>query len=239
MIRENQRTLNRSVRHLDAEYERLSDCETKLVADCKQAAREGHMKMCQVLARDLVRCRVHREKVVIFKSQMGAVSLQLTSMASTHAVAVSMRDVTRTMMAVNRSMKLPAIQKIMMEFQKQSEVMELNQELMDDAVGNAMSNTDDEQESESLVNQVLDEIGIDMKDKMVDAPKGTVGASAKTAQPNTKKQSAFVALAPSAAAASQPPPPSPPPADAVVAAADLTAADLDLEARLNNLKRDG
>jgi len=237
VIRENQRTLDRSTRQLDAEYERLGDCETKLVQDIKQAARAGHMKMCQTLARDLVRYRAHREKVVTFKSQLSAVSMQMTSMASTHAVAQSMRNVTLTMMAVNRSMKLPAIQKIMVEFQKQSGAMELNQELMDDAVGNAMSSADDEQESELVVNQVLDEIGIDIKEKMVDAPKGAIGASAKASHSVAKKQpTVAVAFAPPApSAATAPSPNDDDPADP----ADLTAADLDLEARLNNLKRDG
>ena len=43
-------------------------------------------------------------------------------------------------------MNLPEIQKIMMEFEKQSEIMEMKEEMMDDAIDSAMGDDDDEEE---------------------------------------------------------------------------------------------
>ena len=43
-------------------------------------------------------------------------------------------------------MKLPEIQKIMMEFEKQSEIMEMKEEMMNDAIDDAMGEDDDEEE---------------------------------------------------------------------------------------------
>ena len=40
-------------------------------------------------------------------------------------------------------MKLPEIQKIMMEFEKQSEIMEMKEEMMNDAIDDAMGDEDD------------------------------------------------------------------------------------------------
>lgn len=43
-------------------------------------------------------------------------------------------------------LKLPQIQKIMMEFEKQSEMMDMKEELMNDAIDDAMGDEDDEEE---------------------------------------------------------------------------------------------
>lgn len=38
-------------------------------------------------------------------------------------------------MSMNRQMKLPEIQKIMQEFEKQSEIMDMKEEMMNDVIG--------------------------------------------------------------------------------------------------------
>jgi hypothetical protein len=45
------------------------------------------------------------------------------------------QGVTRAMMNMNRQMKLPEIQKIMQEFEKQSEIMDMKEEMMNDVIG--------------------------------------------------------------------------------------------------------
>jgi len=47
---------------------------------------------------------------------------------------------------VNFQLKLPQIQKIMMEFEKQSEIMEMKEEMMSDAIDDAMADEGDEEE---------------------------------------------------------------------------------------------
>lgn len=43
-------------------------------------------------------------------------------------------------------MKLPQIQQIMREFEKQSEIMGMKEEMMNDAIDDAMGDEDDEEE---------------------------------------------------------------------------------------------
>ena len=43
-------------------------------------------------------------------------------------------------------MKLPQIQKIMHDFERQSEIMEMKEEIMNDAIDDAMGDDDDEEE---------------------------------------------------------------------------------------------
>ena len=53
-------------------------------------------------------------------------------------MAQAMKGVTKAMGNMNKQMKLPEIQKIMMEFEKQSEIMDMKGEMMEDAIGNSL-----------------------------------------------------------------------------------------------------
>lgn len=62
---------------------------------------------------------------------------------------------------MNRQMNLPALQRIAMEFEKENDIMDQRQEMMDDAIDD-VTGLEDEEDSEEVVQQVLDEIGIDL-----------------------------------------------------------------------------
>jgi len=72
------------------------------------------------------------------------------------------------MTQLNKKFNLPEIQKIMMEFEKQSEMMDMKEEMMNDAIDGAMEDADDEDETDEIVNKVLEEIGINMEAQVLD-----------------------------------------------------------------------
>ena len=139
-----------------------------------------------------------------------------------------LKGVTRAMMSMNRQMKLPEIQKIMQEFEKQSEIMDMKEEMMNDVIGktfiwhpkilnlikirsqwrvfclnwlflyilnlnivyldDAMGDDDEEEESDAIVTQVLDELGLQLTDQLTAVPiaGGSIaapGGKGKTAVP--------------------------------------------------------
>jgi hypothetical protein len=73
----------------------------------------------------------------------------------------SMKGATMLLGSMNRQMNLPALQRIAMEFEKENDIMDQRQEMMDDAIDD-VTGLEDEEEGEEVVNQVLDEIGIDL-----------------------------------------------------------------------------
>ena len=73
----------------------------------------------------------------------------------------SMKGATKLLGGMNRSMNLPALQRIAMEFERENDIMDQRQEMMDDAIDD-VAGLEDEAEGEEVVNQVLDEIGIDL-----------------------------------------------------------------------------
>jgi len=170
VIREQKRMVDRSVRSLDRERTGLERQEKLLIAEIKKNAKAGQMKSVKVMAKDLVRIRKHQEKFIALTAQLRAISLQMTSMASTQQLTESVKQITKSMVRLNKSIKLPELQKIMVEFMKQTEQMEMKQEMVGDALDMAMDDAEDEEESEAIVNQVLDEIGINLGEALVDAP---------------------------------------------------------------------
>merc|ERR1711976_166821 len=209
MLRQNQRALNKAMRDLDRERQHMEQQEKKVIADIKKMAKQGQMDAVKIMAKDLVRTRRYVKKFILMRANIQAVSLKIQTLKSNDAMAQAMKGVTKAMATMNKQLKLPQIQKIMMEFEKQSEIMEMKEEMMNDAIDDAMGDEDDEEEGEAIVSQVLDELGLQMADQLSDLP-GTGGNLAQKQQDKTP-----------VAAGGGP----------------VSDADADLEARLDNLRR--
>ncbi|KAK3126722.1 hypothetical protein QOZ80_7AG0561380 [Eleusine coracana subsp. coracana] len=201
--------LDRSIRDIERERQGLQAQEKKLITEIKKTAKEGQMGAVKVMAKDLIRTRHQITKFYQLKSQLQGVSLRVQTLKSTQAMGDAMKGVTKAMAQMNRQLNLPGLQRIMQDFERQNERMEMVSEVMGDAIDDALEGDEEEEETEELVNQVLDEIGIDINQELVGAP------SAAVAQPAAAGK---VAQAESAGNAD-------------------SGIDADLQARLDNLRR--
>lgn len=98
------------------------------------------------MARDLVRTRRYEKKFMLMKANIQAVSLKIQTLRSQNAMAQAMKGVTKAMASMNRQLNLPQIQRILQEFEKQSEIMDMKEEIMNDAIDDAMEGDEDEEE---------------------------------------------------------------------------------------------
>jgi charged multivesicular body protein 2A len=89
------------------------------------------------------------------------------------------KSLKKAMMVMNRQMNIPAMQKIMMEFEKQNEMMDMKQEMMSDTMDDVLEQDNEEEDSEEIINQVLDEIGINLSSQMVEAPTTSTATQSK------------------------------------------------------------
>uniref|UniRef100_A0A4X1WAJ5 Charged multivesicular body protein 2A n=1 Tax=Sus scrofa TaxID=9823 RepID=A0A4X1WAJ5_PIG len=209
LLRQNQRALNRAMRELDRERQKLETQEKKIIADIKKMAKQGQMDAVRIMAKDLVRTRRYVRKFVLMRANIQAVSLKIQTLKSNNSMAQAMKGVTKAMGTMNRQLKLPQIQKIMMEFERQAEIMDMKEEMMNDAIDDAMGDEEDEEESDAVVAQVLDELGLSLTDELSNLP--STGGSLSVAASGKKAEAA---------------------------ASALVDADADLEERLKNLRRD-
>lgn len=160
-LRKHQRALEKTQRELDRERVKLENQEKKLVQDIKKSAKNGQTGPLRVQAKDLVRTRRYIQKFYQMRTQLQAISLRIQTVRSNEQMMQSMKGATVLLGSMNRQMNLPALQRIAMEFEKENDIMDQRQEMMDDAIDD-VTGLEDEEESEEVVNQVLDEIGIDL-----------------------------------------------------------------------------
>ena len=183
--------------------------EKKLINDIKKAAKENQMDSVKIMAKDLVRTRRYVKKFILMKANIQAISLKVQTLKSQNSMATAMRGVTRALQSMNRQMNLPQISKIMQEFEKQSEIMDMKEDMMNEVIDDAMGDEEEEEETEAVVKQVLDELGVQLSEQLGELP--STGGTLSTAVPGQK--------IPAAAAA-------------------VSDADADLQARLDNLRRE-
>lgn len=77
---------------------------------------------------------------------------------------------------MNRSMNVVAVQRILQEFERESSAMDMKDEIMNDTIEDAIGNEDDvlgdaineDEESDAILREVLDEIGVDLSQKVCD-----------------------------------------------------------------------
>lgn len=172
---------------MDRERIKLEQQEKKLIADIKKSAKNGQIGACKIQAKDLIRTKKSIEKFNSMKVQLQAISLRIQAVRSSDQMSTSMRDATRLLGQMNRSMNLPQLQKIAMDFEKENDIMDQRQEMMDDAIDDAMGDElDEDEEADEIVNKVLDEIGVDLNTKLKDTPtqlSNGIEVNERTAQP--------------------------------------------------------
>jgi len=79
---------------------------------------------------------------------------------------------TRAMTTVNSVNSPEKIQKTMNEYERQQQLMELQEEMLDELLDDDAS---DEEEAEEVIDEVFDAIGIELNSKLVSTPKTHVG----------------------------------------------------------------
>jgi len=181
-LRQHQRSLAKAQRELDRERTKLEQAEKKLIMDIKKSAKAGQLNACKVMAKDLVRTRRYVQKFYQMRTQLQAVGLRIQTLRSNQQMAEAMRGATRAMASMNRGMNLPAISRIMNEFERESSMMDMKEGMMVDAIDDVMDDDleDEEAEGDQILRQVLDEIGVDLSQQLTDAPSGLAVSSPVT-----------------------------------------------------------
>ncbi|PVV00722.1 hypothetical protein BB560_004883 [Smittium megazygosporum] len=170
-IREAQRLLNRSMREIDREISRIDASQKQTESQIRQYATKGNTAACRVSAKDLVRLRRHRHQLYSLRTQLYGLNLRITTLSTNHQLAVSMQGATKAIKSMNSKVQLPKMQQLLVEFEKQSEVMNMKQEMVADGLDDAFEElSDDEEQEDEIVQQILDEIGIQASMKLNSVP---------------------------------------------------------------------
>lgn len=121
----------------------------------------------KALAKQLVQVRQQRSKLHTAKAQVGAMGMSATVAASQMNAVLAVGAVTTSMKVANQHMDVKKTTKIMADFQRENERMQLREDMMDDALHDAFDTEGVEEEADQVTQQVLAELGVELDSQMV------------------------------------------------------------------------
>jgi charged multivesicular body protein 2A len=139
IIKENQKMIRKAVRELEREISKMEKDQTKLTKDIKKMAKANQTATVKIMVKDLVRMRNYVNRFIMMKTQLSAVGLKIQTMKSQESMTRAMKGVTKALVTMNKQMSLPQLTKIMQEFMSENERSELQDEMMNDVLDEAMT----------------------------------------------------------------------------------------------------
>ncbi|KTW26023.1 hypothetical protein T552_03292 [Pneumocystis carinii B80] len=167
-LRQYRRGLEKAQREIQREEVKLEAQEGRLTREIRKSAQAGEMEVTKIKVKDLLRTRKQIGKFLQIKTQLQAISLRIQTVQTHEQMTQSLKSATRLLTSMNRKIHVPSLMKIVQNFQQENDIMEQREEVIDEAIDDIME--DDEIENKDIINQVLDEIGIDLQQDLNNIP---------------------------------------------------------------------
>ncbi|MES1920415.1 Charged multivesicular body protein 2A, partial [Bonamia ostreae] len=178
IVKEHKRLISKSMRDIDREYRNTEIEEKKLLAELKTRAKKNEMEAAAILAKNIAQVRTQRKKYVKIRADLMSLKFKLSEVASMQMLATSTMQCARSMAVMNRLSNLPSLRNALMQFQRQSEMLGVKQEMLGDMLDGV--EIDEDELQEELVSAVLEEVGIEVDRSLVDAPSNITSQNIKT-----------------------------------------------------------
>ncbi|KAI9292425.1 hypothetical protein K502DRAFT_295353 [Neoconidiobolus thromboides FSU 785] len=149
-IRTQERTIDRQIRGIESE-------EKKAKMAIKQVAKRKDMISCKILAKELVRTRKHKQRLHTSKAQLNSIMMQLQQQTAMAKMSGTLQKSAEVMKLVNNLVKLPEINKAMMELSKELMKTGIIGEMIEDTI-DGLDEEEIDSEAEEEVNKILFEI---------------------------------------------------------------------------------
>ncbi|CAF0779424.1 unnamed protein product [Adineta ricciae] len=193
IMQENKRAIRRARRELEREKNRLNNEKTRNENEIRKLAAKGEQKALRTYAKNIVNQRNQINKLGAMDATLSTLESEASSMNAQMTMAGVMVKTTKTLARLNRMMPLADFQKTMQMFEQNMTANNIKQEMMNDAMDAAFEGDDDEEATEELVDQVLNELNITMANQIPTAQNGAIGA--RVANPGQGQQAQAVSTA--------------------------------------------
>ncbi|PWN44033.1 Snf7-domain-containing protein [Ceraceosorus guamensis] len=152
-LRSEQRALDREVRQIDA-------ASSKAKMEVKKLAKKGDTKNARILAREIVRSRKQKDRLITSKAQLNSINMQLGHQLAMYKVTGSMQKSTEIMKMSNQLVKLPEVSKVMREMSAEMTKAGIMEEILEDTLDSSVLGEEDDLEEEATgeVDKVLFEL---------------------------------------------------------------------------------
>jgi charged multivesicular body protein 2A len=193
MMQENKRAIRRARRELEREKNRLNNEKTRNENEIRKLAAKGEQKALRTYAKNIVNQRNQINKLGAMDATLSTLESEASSMNAQMTMASVMVKTTKTLARLNRMMPLQDFQKTMQMFDQNMTANNIKQEMMSDAMDAAFEGDEDEEATDELVDQVLNELNITMANQIPSAQNAAL--TGRVANPGQGQQAQAISTA--------------------------------------------
>lgn len=135
----------------------------------------------RVLAKQVVTIRAQKQRMQRNHAQLNGLKTMGSAMTANLAMSSAMAGTARVLTAVNQTTSVESMQAAMQEMEKSMQISEMQEEMLDDLLMD--DDVEEDVEVDDVMSQVLDEIGLDLKESLITAPSSGVRALAAPKSP--------------------------------------------------------
>jgi len=132
--------------------------EAKVTKSLKEAAKKGDKDVCLVLAKEVVHARKAVNKLYCAKANINSVQMQMKGQLATIKVAGCLQKSAEVMKTMQQLVRLPEIQKTMMEMSREMMKAGIIEEMLEDTMETVTESEDMEEEAQEEVDKILFEL---------------------------------------------------------------------------------
>jgi division protein CdvB (Snf7/Vps24/ESCRT-III family) len=182
--REWNRNIRREIRKIERDVDGMTRSEKTTAAEIKKLAEKKEIGSVKILAKELVRLRRSRDRMLLTKTQLNSVSNQLTQQMAVAKLGSTFQQSTELMSMMNQLVNVPEITETMHQMSREMQNMGVIEAVMSDAMDEALGDTvETEEQTELEVNKLLEELAIDAITLMPMAGKDKLAAQRTTTGP--------------------------------------------------------
>ncbi|XP_073145764.1 vacuolar protein sorting-associated protein 24 homolog 1-like [Henckelia pumila] len=155
LLRDWQRRLRQECRNIERQIRDIQREEKNVQKAIKDAAKRNDMGSAKALAKEIVRSRKTVNRLCENKAQLNSISMHLGESVAIARTVGHLSKSAEVMKLVNNLMKAPEVAVTMQEFSNEMTKAGVIEEMMNDAVDNALDSEDIEEETEEEIDKVL------------------------------------------------------------------------------------
>ena len=148
--------------------------EKQEMTKCKQAMQKGNIEGAKIYAENAIRKKNEALNFLRLSARMDAVASRLDTAIKMKMVTKSMGSMVNGMDKVLNGMNPDQISRLMEKFEQQFETMDVASEYMQSSMGQSAATSTPEDEVHTLMQQVADEHGLDVRAQLAQSAGGAL-----------------------------------------------------------------
>jgi hypothetical protein len=162
-VRDYQKELRHATRSMDREEIKTASQEKILLSSITKLAKDQRLDLCKTKAKELVRLRAHRHRLVTMKGHMATLQHQLSTVNSAKVMQETMAKTTHLLRSLNSRLDAKAIHRMLMEFERQSVTFTDGQEILENTLDGIFEAENEQASTDQAVAGVFQELGLEIE----------------------------------------------------------------------------